>query len=239
MMKRVVLKEELAAVTGDFKLAMVLNQMMYWALRTRSAAAYRKETAAGEAAEHGWIYKSSEELAEEMMMNVSACSMRTYLKKLVGLGFLLERSNPHQKWDKTKQYRVQWKAVESAAAAAGWELEDSWKNWTVPEPPSFSSKEKNSGSKPEKPEAVSESIAETSTKSPSLLSDAYEMVFGKPGASVKKKLEDWASSSFFRTGKKSSRTHWKQRPCIRPDRLPMWKKCSAHGSTKAPGRWKR
>ncbi|TVP82352.1 MAG: DnaD domain protein [Alkalicoccus sp.] len=201
-MKRVVLKEELAAVTGDYKLAMVLNQMMYWALRTKSVSAFKKETVEGEKITYGWIYKSSEELAEEMMMNVSACSMRTYLKKLVEKGFLAERSNPVQKWDKTKQYRVLWRTVEKAAGDAGFKLEESWTSWKIsgPDWPSYAPDEKIPASKPKKTEAVSETKAENTPKTVSILHAAYGKLFGKPGASVVKKLDDWTSSTFFQNG---------------------------------------
>ncbi|PTL37783.1 DnaD domain protein [Alkalicoccus saliphilus] len=201
-MKRVVLKEELAAVTGDYKLAMVLNQMMYWALRTKSASAFKQEIVQGEDITYGWIYKSSEELAEEMMMNVSACSMRTYLKKLVEKGFLAERSNPVQKWDKTKQYRVLWRAVEKAAEDAGFKLEESWTSWKTsgPDGPSFSPNEKIPASMPENTEAVPETKTEITPETNSILPAAYEKLFGKPGASVLKKLDDWRNSTFFENG---------------------------------------
>lgn len=36
-LNRVVIKEELVALTGDFKLAIVLNQMLYWSERRSDA----------------------------------------------------------------------------------------------------------------------------------------------------------------------------------------------------------
>ncbi|WP_147803574.1 DnaD domain protein [Alkalicoccus halolimnae] len=200
-MKRVVLKEELAAITKDYKLAMVLNQMMYWALRTKDTAAYKKEEHLGETQVSGWIYKSGEELAEEMMMNVSSCSMRTYLKKLVAAGWLTERSNPNYKWDKTRQYRVSWRKIENDVCTAGYTLEDSWMKpspavRTTEDPASI---QKNSASNA----AVSSAIPENTSKitgqnirQTSLL-QTYEKQFGKAGPAAVQKLETWTTSDIF------------------------------------------
>lgn len=54
----------------------------------------------------GWIWKSCNELIEEAMLSVTHVTARNYLKDLCEKGYLFERSNPENKWDKTKQYRV-------------------------------------------------------------------------------------------------------------------------------------
>ncbi|WP_444684625.1 hypothetical protein [Alkalicoccus luteus] len=130
-MKRIVLKEELAAITGDYKLAMVLNQMMYWSRRTKNR--------------DGWVYKSGQELAEDMLMNVSAYSMRTYLKKLTQLGLMEERRNPVMKWDKTMQYRVCWETIQAAVLTAGY----SWEEEPVSNERNSASRENNAAAIPE------------------------------------------------------------------------------------------
>lgn len=124
-LKRVVIKEELVALTGDFKKAIVLNQMIYWSERVKDVDKYiedekRRSTMAMGASEkelaeqiqeidlltHGWIYKSAEELSEETMMGVSKSTMGRYLAELVDKGWLAKRKNPKWKGDNTFQYRV-------------------------------------------------------------------------------------------------------------------------------------
>lgn len=114
-LKRVVIKEEIVAITGDTNLAIVLGQLMYWQERVNDYDQYIDEEECrckSNGAEHdfyhtyGWIYKKASELIDECMLNVSDKSMRLYLKKLEEMGFISSRDNPHHKWDKTKQYSV-------------------------------------------------------------------------------------------------------------------------------------
>ena len=114
-LKRVVIKEEIVAITGDTNLAIVLGQLMYWQERVNDYDQYIDEEECrcrSNGIEHdfyhtyGWIYKKASELIDECMLNVSDKSMRLYLKKLEDMGFISSRDNPHHKWDKTKQYSV-------------------------------------------------------------------------------------------------------------------------------------
>jgi len=114
--KRVVIKEELVALTGDFKLAIVLNQMIYWSERVRDFDDFIKEEKERFAQvnidtsslkfRNGWIYKTAEDLAEECMITTSKATMGRYLDKLVEKQWIISRRNPDLKWDKTLQYRV-------------------------------------------------------------------------------------------------------------------------------------
>ncbi len=110
--KRSVIKEELLALTGDFKLALVLNQMIYWSQYIGDFDRFvieeerRRNEDFGIELLNGWIYKKAEKLVEDTMMTVSSKAMRRYLKALVDAGWLDERNNPHHNWDHTKQYRV-------------------------------------------------------------------------------------------------------------------------------------
>lgn len=114
--KRVVIKEELVALTGDYKLAIVLNQMIYWSERVRDFDDFIKEERSRLEKEsidtsafkyrNGWIYKTAEDLAEECMITTSKATMGRYLDKLVEKEWLLCRKNPDLKWDKTLQYRI-------------------------------------------------------------------------------------------------------------------------------------
>ena len=113
---RVILKEELIAITGNPYAAIILGQMMYWAERVsdydkfideenqRQQLSLNPEPSISRT--NGWIYKTAKDLAAETMMGMSHNSVRKYIKQLVSSGFLNERCNPQHKWDHTKQYRV-------------------------------------------------------------------------------------------------------------------------------------
>ncbi len=71
-LNRIVIKEELVALTGDFKLAIVLNQMIYWSERRTDADQFigeeierikRQNASPGDTDSiqpaHGWIYKKA------------------------------------------------------------------------------------------------------------------------------------------------------------------------------------
>lgn len=141
-LKRVVLKEELVALTGDFKLAIVLNQLIYWSERRVDADQFLKEEQerinkyanTGEEAEkkietlneayaHGWIYKKAEELAEDCMIGLSKSTMTRILKTLVENGWIDERANPKYKWDRTKQFRVNLIKIQQDLNKLGYALE--------------------------------------------------------------------------------------------------------------------
>lgn len=137
-LKRAIIKEELVALTGDFKCALVLNQMIYWSERTKDAQKFLKEeeerlrvTLGKEFNEeyilddfkHGWIYKSSEELSTECMINASVSTIRRYLKQLIESGWIDERRNPKYKWDKTMQYRVNIYKIQEDLFKLGYVLE--------------------------------------------------------------------------------------------------------------------
>ena len=114
-LKRIVIKEELVALTGDFKKAIVLNQFLYWQERVEDfdkLIEEQKRRASNEGIEinmpeqNGWIYKTAEELSEETMLGMSPQTVRRIIKSLVENGWLQERCNPEFKWDKTLQYRI-------------------------------------------------------------------------------------------------------------------------------------
>ncbi len=146
-LKRVVIKEELLALTGDFRLAIVLNQLMYWSERVNDFDKFIKEEKerlkitndqeSGKIIEYqnGWIWKKAEELVSECMLltlnnkgeskNVSDVTMRSYIKTLVENGWVFERNNPNPKYkfDKTKQYRVNLKKINDDLKKLGYTLQ--------------------------------------------------------------------------------------------------------------------
>jgi len=131
-LKRVVIKEELVELTGDFKPALILNQFIYWSERMYDADKYileEKERALKEDLvvnideSKGWIYKTAEELSEELMTGMSKSTVGRYIKQLVEKGYLIQRRNPKYKWDKTYQYRVNLYKIQLDLGKMGYVLE--------------------------------------------------------------------------------------------------------------------
>ena len=131
-LKRVVIKEELVELTGDFKKAIILNQMIYWSERVRDFDLFineerkRMKTDGQDlnlSLQNGWIYKTAEDLSEETMLGLSASNMRKHLKELIKSGWIDERTNPKHKWDRTKQYRVNIAKIQKDLQKLGYALE--------------------------------------------------------------------------------------------------------------------
>ncbi|QSO48681.1 MarR family transcriptional regulator [Alicyclobacillus mengziensis] len=131
-LKRIVIKEELVRLTGDLYRAIILNQFIYWSQRVRDVdrfIAEEQKRMEHEAAEinmkptKGWVYKTADELLEETMLGISRQSINRYLNALVEQGYLLCRNNPDHKWDRTKQYRVDFVKVRQELAALGYTLD--------------------------------------------------------------------------------------------------------------------
>lgn len=139
--KRAVIKEELVALTGDFKKAVILNQFIYWSERVSdfdkfveeekkraSFAMTSEERGQAEIVEQlplsqGWIYKSAEEMSEETMLGLSRSNIGTHLNYLVEQGWLDRRKNPKWKADKTFQYRVNIINIQRDLLILGYSLE--------------------------------------------------------------------------------------------------------------------
>ncbi|MFJ7971727.1 hypothetical protein [Psychrobacillus sp. NPDC096389] len=132
-LKRVVIKEELFKLTGSMEEAVILNQFIYWSKRTNDTDLYIAEEKKrleenGEPINYplskGWIYKTAEELADEVMLGISTSTLRKRLNKLVDEGYLSRRNNPRNNWDKTFQYRVNIVKLKFDLQKLGYELED-------------------------------------------------------------------------------------------------------------------
>ena len=131
-LKRAVIKEELVELTGDFRPALILNQFIYWAERMYDTDKYileEKERALKHEIEvsidesKGWVYKTAEDLNEELMIGMSVPTIRKYIKQLVEQGYLVQRKNPKYKWDKTMQYRVDLYKIQLDLGKMGYVLE--------------------------------------------------------------------------------------------------------------------
>lgn len=138
-LKRVVVKEELVALTGKVDQAIILNQFIYWSERVRDIDKYLKEEAERvrkfsdgsmesetdrlEDLTNGWIYKTAAEMKDECMFEKSTTTMERLISSLVDNGWLDRRRNPKYKWDKTYQYRVNIYAIQRDLIRLGYSLE--------------------------------------------------------------------------------------------------------------------
>ena len=131
-LKRVVIKEELVELTGDFRAALILNQFIYWIgkmydtdkyILEEKERALKHDTSVSIEETNGWVYKTAEDLNEELMVGMSKATIRKYIKQLIDMGYIHERRNPKYKWDKTMQYRVDLYKVQLDLAKLGYALE--------------------------------------------------------------------------------------------------------------------
>ncbi len=131
-LKRIVIKEELVVLTGDYRKAIILNQFLYWTERVKDFDKFIIEEKLrfekdGEKSNYqlqkGWIYKTSEELSEETMLGLSKSNIRLHIKSLIERGWIDERVNPNFKWDKTMQYRVNMLKLQEDLYKLGYALE--------------------------------------------------------------------------------------------------------------------
>lgn len=134
-LKRVVIKEELVALTEDYKKAIILNQLIYWSERIKDVDMFLAEEKKRMEAhgiteedakidfQNGWIYKKAEELSEETMMGIAKGNMNKHIDFLVENGWIDKRRNPKYKWDKTYQYRVNIVKIQKDLQTLGYSLE--------------------------------------------------------------------------------------------------------------------
>lgn len=119
MLKRVVIKEELVALTGDAISALILNQCLYWhEIVMKADEEVLREIQANRKIGNdtrvqklelnlrlGWFWKSAKEMHEEIMISTRQTVDRK-LTQLVEAGYLSIRKNPNNSWDRTNQYKV-------------------------------------------------------------------------------------------------------------------------------------
>lgn len=130
--KKAVIREDLLSITNDYRKAIILNQFIYWSERVSDADKFIKkenEIAKSNGEEerelfYGWIYKTAEELADEVMLGLSASQIRRYISDLVDMGYISKRNNPKYKWDRTLQYRVNLVNIAKDLKKNGYPLSD-------------------------------------------------------------------------------------------------------------------
>ena len=128
-LKRIVIKEELVELTGDWMASIVLSQFLYWGERVKDFDAFIEEENNRNAETniqptHGWIYKSAKELTEELMLSPGSDGKVTRaISKLVDSNWLERRNNPSYAWDRTYQYRPNIAAIQKALQKLGYALD--------------------------------------------------------------------------------------------------------------------
>lgn len=114
-LKRVVIKEELYALTKDTIKSIILGQLIYWQDKVNDFDKFIEEekqrchsdgTEINIEKQNGWMYKKASELADDCMLSMSEVTIRRYIQDLIDCGYVESRKNPIHKWDKTLQYRV-------------------------------------------------------------------------------------------------------------------------------------
>jgi len=128
-LKRVIIKEELVALTDDYIAALALCQFLYWSERRNDFDKFileekQRQPDLNADLTHGWIYKSIDELYNELMLKpLSPSTLRRRVETLVERGWVDRRRNPQFKWDKTWQYRPNIFKIQHDLLELGYSLE--------------------------------------------------------------------------------------------------------------------
>ena len=127
-LKVAVIREEFVALTGDATAAVILNQMLYWTERVGDFDKFIAEEKERDpdlevAPRNGWIYKTADQLLDEIMLSTSSATIARRLKILVDQGWLWRRHNPKHKWDHTWQYRANLDKINADLATLGYTLQ--------------------------------------------------------------------------------------------------------------------
>lgn len=191
-LKVVTIREELFALTQDTFETIILGQMLYWSERIDDVDDFileEQERRKGNAEElniepqNGWIYKSAQQLKDECMLNLSISTVRRYLQKLIDKGYLSERNNPNNKWDRILQYHVNLNFIISEIQKLGYDGLSGYKSSKVRK--EFSNRQ-NENSDVENDDAIPKTTIETITNNKEDKSSLKKD--GNVGGSVEK---DW------------------------------------------------
>lgn len=123
------IRKELVALTDNHDKAVVLNQLLYWTERVKDFELWLEEEKTFDSKnsalpQHGWIYKTAKDLIKETLLCINRTTLRRYMAFLIQKGWVDERANPTNKWDKTLQYRVNLRKIQSDLSALGRTLPD-------------------------------------------------------------------------------------------------------------------
>ena len=92
--RRIALKEEFSILLESYKDAIRLQQLQYWAERTRTHQEWLEEEFSGSGTkEYGWFYKSAREFAEECMMPGGKNAALAFFENMVNRGIIERRAS--------------------------------------------------------------------------------------------------------------------------------------------------
>lgn len=125
--RAVPIREELVAITNDYKLAIVLGQLMYDCNLHPELTVYIDEERSNRSQEkqsdtHGWIYMPAAEMCDRTLMGVAPKTMRLWFHQLAAMGFIDVRKNTIDSYDQTHEYRINLVAIEVAIKNEGFDL---------------------------------------------------------------------------------------------------------------------
>lgn len=120
---RVVIREELVALTGSWRKALILDQFLYWTKKTWDLYDFLLEERGNESVKkRGWIPKRSSQLIDELMLDTTEPTIRIDIQALVNDGLLQDRRNPFSGFAKTLQYRINLLTIQERLSRLGYVL---------------------------------------------------------------------------------------------------------------------
>ena len=119
--RRVIVKEEIVAITGDMNLAIVLSQILDLSKCVNKDDDLKNGVTFEFDGCDVWMSVSANNLLDKCLLNISDRSMRAYLNKLCDMGFISSRRNPLCKFDTTMQYMVNFDCILKAIIAKGYD----------------------------------------------------------------------------------------------------------------------
>ena len=143
-LKRVVIKEELVALTGDVLDAIILDKFIDWTdsmygldelLEEKQKNSQTNSEDQNNFLEgvktKGWICKNASWITDELLLAVTKETLRNHLfaltqeqkdkkENITRIPLLEERNNPTNKWDKTLQYRIKIREIDSELKRLGY-----------------------------------------------------------------------------------------------------------------------
>ena len=119
--RRVIVKEEIVAITGNMNLAIVLSQRLDCRKRHNNRYVYEYGVTFEVDGCDVWMSITANNLLDKCLLNMSDRSMRAYLNKLCDMGFIASRRNPLCKFDTKMQYMVNFDCILKAIIAKGYD----------------------------------------------------------------------------------------------------------------------
>ena len=103
--------QSFASLTGEPCSAVILNQLLYWALRITDFELFVAEEKRAALQDHpsfyhGWFSRSAQEILKATLLTISVSTIRRYLNFLAERGWVQIRKRSQNKWTRTPQYRV-------------------------------------------------------------------------------------------------------------------------------------